>query len=169
MQEELESVSGQLHKLKEKLDELLQAKVLLDEESTSLSNEIQDSRSNKNSETNAIGDIERDIRKVKLNLETLEEKKGAIQNENEQLDSVWGKMKTSFEEALHKSQSENKESEDLFSRLEHIKSEKERIMSEDHVLELRKGFKFKKLSFERFCNFSSHQLYNIIFFSHFLV
>lgn len=134
LHEELESVSEQLHKLKENLDELLQEKILLDEESTFLSNEIKDCRNNKNSETNAIGDIERDIRKILLELETLEEKKRLIQNENEQLDLVWGKMNTSFQEALHKSQSKNKDSEDLFARLEHIKSEKERIISEDHEL-----------------------------------
>ena len=75
LHEELESVSEQLHKLKENLDELLQEKILLDEESTFLSNEIKDCRNNKNSETNAIGDIERDIRKILLELETLEEKK----------------------------------------------------------------------------------------------
>ena len=131
LHEELESVSEQLHKLKENLDELLQEKILLDEESTSLSSEIKDCRNNENSETNAI---ERDIRKILLDLETLEEKKKFNQNENELMEVVWGKMKTSFEEALHKSQSENKDSEDLFARLEHIKSEKERIMSEDHEL-----------------------------------
>ena len=44
LQNELESVSNQLHKLKENLDELLQEKVLLDEKSTTLSNEIHNCR-----------------------------------------------------------------------------------------------------------------------------
>ena len=44
LQDELESVSDQLNKLKEKLDELLQEKVLLDEKSTTLSNEIRNCR-----------------------------------------------------------------------------------------------------------------------------
>ena len=44
LQNELESVSNQLHKLKENLDELLQEKVLLDEKSTSLSNETHSCR-----------------------------------------------------------------------------------------------------------------------------
>ena len=41
LQDELESVSGQLHKLREKIDKLLLEKISLDEESASLSNEIQ--------------------------------------------------------------------------------------------------------------------------------
>ena len=71
-----------------------------------------------------------------LDLETLVEKKRTIQTEDEELDSICGKMKTSFEESLKKSQSQNEGSKDLSARLENVKNEKERIMRDDHELEI---------------------------------
>lgn len=73
-------------------------------------------------------------------LEALIEKKGVNQNENEKLDSIIDNMKTSFEEALHKNQSQNENSKDLFARIEHVRTEKERIMRDDQELEKREKF-----------------------------
>ena len=73
-------------------------------------------------------------------LEALIEKKGVNQNENERLDSIIDNMKTSFEEALHKNQSQIENSKDLFARLEHVRTEKERIMRDDQELEKREKF-----------------------------
>ena len=90
-------------------------------------------------ETNAKK-IERDLRKAQLDLEALIEKKGVNRNEHEQLDSILGNIKISFEEALHNNQSQNESSKDLFARLEHIRTEKERIMRDDQELEKRERF-----------------------------
>lgn len=73
-------------------------------------------------------------------LEALIEKKGVNQNENEKLDSIIDNMKTSFEEALHKNQSQNENSKDLFARIERVRTEKERIMRDDQELEKREKF-----------------------------
>ena len=93
-------------------------------------------RNGKVEETKTTKDIEKDLSKVMLALETLVEKKRTIQTEDEELDYICGKMKTSFVEALKKSHSQNKESKDLSARLENVKNEKERIMRDDHELEI---------------------------------